>query len=114
MIRHPSFKSVTMALAAVITLTLAGCAGLSTSTAPPFRDPTLTMSNAQTLIVAGQSKRGDVAAALGPATIIAFHSGFEVWAYRTATAGADSNPTELVILFDPTGIVRKTRVRTPS
>lgn len=114
MSRHLSFKPVIMALAAVITLTLAGCAGFSASTAPPFRDPGLSMSSAQAMVVPGQSTRTDVAASLGPATVVAFHSGFEVWAYRAAPAGADSGTTELVILFDPAGVVHKTRVRLPS
>jgi outer membrane protein assembly factor BamE (lipoprotein component of BamABCDE complex) len=56
--------------------------------------------------------RDQVAAALGPSNILAFESGWQVWIYRWP--GADNSTraaTELVILVDPNGTVRKTRVR---
>lgn len=99
-------------VAAGVTLSLAGCAGFNAPAAPPFRDPTLSMPSAQALIVPGQSTRSDVAAALGPATVVTFDSGFEVWAYRTRPPGAASASAELVILFGPSGVVRKSRLRT--
>ncbi len=107
---NPTSLGLRSALA-VAALLLAGCAGFNAPAAPPFRDPALSMPSAQTLVVPGQSTRGDVAAALGPATVITFDSGFEVWAYRTQPAGAASASTELVILFGPSGVVRKTRLR---
>jgi hypothetical protein len=56
--------------------------------------------------------RDQVAAALGPSNILAFDSGWQVWIYRWA--GADNSTraaTELVILFEPAGTVRKARLR---
>jgi len=56
--------------------------------------------------------RDQVAAALGPSNIIAFDSGWQVWIYRWP--GADNSTraaTELVILVEPGGTVRKIRVR---
>jgi hypothetical protein len=74
----------------------------------------------------GNSK-ADVIAALGPATVLRFDSGYEVWVYRfvesprtqaDARSGASApgkgsaeTPSELVLLFTPTGVVAKTRVR---
>lgn len=58
--------------------------------------------------------REQVAAALGPSNILAFDSGWQVWVYRWP--GADNSTaaaTELVILFEPGGTVRKVRVRRP-
>lgn len=96
---------------ALAVLALAGCAGFNAPAAPPFRDPALSMPSAQALIIPGQSTRSDVAAALGPAAVVRFDSGFEVWAYRTQHPGAAPASAELVILFGPTGVVRKTRLR---
>lgn len=100
------------AVAVGVTLALAGCAGFNAPAAPPFRDSALSMPSAQALVVPGQSTRRDVAAALGPATVVTFDSGFEVWAYRITPPGAASASAELVILFGPSGVVRKTRLRT--
>lgn len=94
-----------------IALLLAGCAGFNAPAAPPFRDPALSMASAQALLVPGQSTRSDVAAALGPATVVRFDSGFEVWAYRTAAQGAAASRAELVLLFGPDGVLRKVRNR---
>lgn len=66
---------------------------------------------AQAKVRAGDT-REQVAAALGPSNIIAFENGWQVWIYRWP--GADESTraaTELVILFEPGGTVRKARVR---
>ena len=102
---------VSRATVAVAALVLTGCAGLNAPAAPPFRNPALTLPSAQALVVPGQSTRRDVADALGPATVVTFDSGFEVWAYRTHRPGDASATNELVILFGPSGTVRKTRLR---
>lgn len=63
-------------------------------------------------VALGQSRKAEVAAALGPAIVISFDSGYEVWVYRWP--GADRTPraaTELVLLFDPAGVLTKARVR---
>ena len=105
-------------LAAIFTawagLTLAGCAVFETPVVPAFRDTALTMTSAQTLIVPGTSTRRDVMAALGPASVVVFDSGFEVWAYRDKRPRASAGSAELVILFSPSGTVTKTRLRLPS
>ena len=100
-------------------LWLAGCAGSSgffnsLDAAPPFRDPNMSMQNASDTIVSGQSTKADVMAALGSATVVKFDSGFEVWVYRPKSAraaAATSGTAEFVILFAPSGVVKKTRIR---
>ncbi len=60
----------------------------------------------------GKSTKSDVRARLGEATAIEFGTGYDVWVYRerrdpkTGTSGA-----ELVLLFEPSGFLAKTRVR---
>jgi hypothetical protein len=64
------------------------------------------------MIAIGKSTKADVAAALGPAIAIPFDSGYEVWVYRWP--GADRTPraaTELVVLFEPSGLATKLRLR---
>jgi hypothetical protein len=65
---------------------------------------------AMNMVVLGT--KADVIAALGPAIVISFDSGYEVWVYRwrgsdRTTRGA----TELVVLLDPSGQATKARVR---
>ncbi len=63
-------------------------------------------------VVPGQSTKADVLAALGPAIVIPFDSGYEVWVYRWR--GLDNTTraaTELVLLFDPSGLATKARLR---
>jgi hypothetical protein len=58
-------------------------------------------------VVIGKSTKADVRAALGDTLTIGFDNGYEVWVYRL-----DRNTTaEFVILFPPSGIVAKTRIR---
>lgn len=81
------------------------------NTAPPFRDPQMTMQAAQDAVVAGQTTQAQAKAALGPATEITFDSGYSVWVYRAHGSELDASKAELVILFAPSGIVKKTRLR---
>jgi hypothetical protein len=84
--------------------------------------------NAKDAITIGKSTKTDVIAALGNTTVISFDSGFEVWVYQVAGdtpakpswgglfGHADSKmetlgKTEFVILFAPSGVVTKTRIR---
>ncbi len=103
------------AVALAACLWLAGCAGpgglFGAEAAPPFRDPAMTMESAQGAIVAGQSTKADVAAALGNATVVKFDSGWEVWVYRKKAPLPTVAKPELVILFTPAGIVKKMRIR---
>ena len=99
-------------------LWLAGCAGPlgffnSENKAPPFRDPNMSMQEARDLIAVGKATKADVIAALGGATVVKFDSGFEVWAYSAKSPETAATAAEFVILFAPSGIVRKTRIRPP-
>ena len=93
----------------------AGCAapGLFNNSpdAPPFTNPTMSMQNASDVVTVGQTNKADVLAALGPATVINFDSGFEVWVYRAKSRAPAEAKAEFVILFAPDGLVRKTRLR---
>ena len=108
-----TFPPAAVVLAACLWLT--GCAGsvglFGAEAAPPFRDAAMTMESAQGAIVAGQSTRADVAAALGAATVVKFDSGWEVWVYRQKVQQPTVANPELVILFTPDGVVKKTRIR---
>jgi nicotinamidase-related amidase len=103
-------------------LVLAGCLWLaacasplgffqSRSKATPFRDPNLSMQHARDAVVTGTSTKAEVMATLGRATEIPFDSGYEVWVYRTGSSASDTDGAELVILFAPSGVVKKTRLR---
>ena len=66
-------------------------------------------------VLAGTSSKDDVLALLGTTRTVQFDSGYEVWAYRYGP-DARSDPTraaEFVVLFAPTGLVAKTRLRLP-
>jgi len=60
----------------------------------------------------GKSSKADVRAALGEAVVVDFESGYEVWVYRErAPEKEPAAKAELVLLFAPSGILAKTRVR---
>lgn len=60
----------------------------------------------------GRSSKADVRAALGEAVVVDFESGYEVWVYRErAPEKEPAAKAELVLLFAPSGILAKTRVR---
>ena len=118
---------------AVVAIAFASCVGgCATSqyeapsavvTSPRARVvPSDRAANAVTI---GRSTRADVIAALGETLVINFDTGYEVWVYqladsRRAAAGPlfgrrdPEKATELVILFGPSGVVTKTRVRPAS
>lgn len=63
-------------------------------------------------IALGKSTKADVRAALGEAEVVDFASGYEVWVYKERLREkAKPPPTELVLLFEPSGILAKTRIR---
>ena len=97
-------------------LWLAGCAGPfgflgAGGATSAFRDPGLSMQTAMETVAIGKSSRNDVLAALGPATVVRFDSGYEVWVYRKNPLRSEATNAEFVILFAPSGIVKKTRIR---
>ncbi|MCJ0762905.1 hypothetical protein [Variovorax terrae] len=102
------------AVAACCCLWLAGCAAPSPAAdgrpEPVFRDPAMSMQEASGLVPPGTT-RAEVLAALGSAGMIRFDSGFEVWVYPAAARQRAAGQAEFVVLFDPAGIVRKTRLR---
>ena len=112
---------VRMTLIFCRSMVCAGCLGLSACAAlgvfsngadkPPFSNPTLSMQNASDSVVAGTTSKADVVAALGPATMISFDSGYEVWVYRAKSRGSAENTAEFVVLFTPDGVVKRTRIR---
>jgi hypothetical protein len=64
------------------------------------------------LVVPGRTTRAELLAAFGPTRSVVFDSGMETWLYE-ADAGAGRH-TELVLLLDRSGIVRKLRRRPPT
>ena len=97
-------------------LWLAGCAGPfgfsgAGGATFPFRDPGLSMQAAREALTVGQSSKEDVLAALGPGTVVRFDSGYEVWVYRRNPLRSEAANAEFVILFEPSGLVKKTRIR---
>ncbi len=115
MARKPDFWAPRLLFVLATLAWLSGCAGSSAlsaieSEAPILRDKTMSVQQAQSSLVIGQTTKADTLAALGPAIVVTFDSGYEVWAYRTATRLRDAN-AELVILFAPAGVVHKSRIR---
>lgn len=92
--------------ATAVALLLGACA----STSPP---PGAQASDERLAAAAipGQSSRASVLAALGKTHKVQFDSGYESWLYQAPRSGGRF--AEFVILFDPAGVVRKTRVREP-
>ena len=114
---------------------IGGCAESRTPVAPnatvtPLQAKVLPAEDSASAIVPGESTKADVVAALGKTAAIRFDSGFEVWVYRIASDAppaaraaqrperqdaAEDEPAkaELVVLFDPSGVVKKKRMRLP-
>ena len=96
-------------------LVLGGCATRGGWFGPdepghPFSDPQLMVPAAALMLSQGQGKP-DVQARLGPAEVLRFDSGYEVWVYRTKSAPEARATPELVLLFDPSGQLAKLRAR---
>lgn len=113
----PSQPLSRASLALILCAVVAGCA------TPGGPEPTLTKATAVPAsaanggIVVGKSTKSDVVAALGTTTAILFDSGYEVWVYHLASGGnGRSEPvkSEFVVLFAPSGVVAKTRIRPAS
>jgi hypothetical protein len=81
--------------------------------APPLRPGEITSAEAaKDTVSIGKSNKADVRAALGEAVIIDFDSGYEVWVYRERLRDKSPPPsTEFVLLFAPSGILTKSRIR---
>ncbi len=109
-IERPAFTAV---LSSVL---LAGCAARGgwfgpDELGPPFSDPELTVPAAALLVRQGESRKAEVIDRLGPAQVLRFDSGYEAWVYRSR-GGRDARATpELVLLFDPSGVLARLRAR---
>ena len=67
---------------------------------------------ARAALALGLSTQTDVRKALGEAIVVDFESGYEVWVYRERPVKkAERPPLELVLLFDPSGMLANARVR---
>ena len=116
MMRLPRKSLVCLSLAFASGHWLVGCAGggepfASSSTDVVFSNKSMSIQQVAAAVVIGQSTKADVLAALGPATIIRFDSGHEVWVYRGKPLRAPATGAEFVVLFAPSGTVQKTRIR---
>ena len=85
---------------------LVGCA-----TRAPEPGTSVAEARFDTLVVPGRTTRAELLAAFGPTKTIRFDSGMEAWLY-SAPAAAGRN-TELVLLLNRDGVVRKLRKRPP-
>jgi hypothetical protein len=100
--------------AMVLAAAIAGCAGpgpLSSAAQPPFRDPQLTVPQAAQSLVPGRTTRQEVIDRLGPGEAVRFETGYEVRVWRTRGSRDERTAPELVVLFDPAGVVHKVRAR---
>lgn len=92
---------------------------------------TIASKNMIEVMELGKSTKQDVLDKFGPTRSVSFDSGFEVWAYqikqenatkiswvhRIEKLGSDKGVLgnlEVVLLFDPAGILRKKRLRNPA
>lgn len=101
-------------------LCVAGCAGTGMFDPSPQGAGSVRTSTGQSLapqaamdtIAIGKSTKADVSSALGKAIIVPFDSGYEVWVYRWGGSDRTTRAaTELVVLFAPSGLATKVRVR---
>jgi hypothetical protein len=94
-------------------LLLAGCATPArTPPPPPGPGEVASAQAARDALTLGKSSKAEVRAALGKGTEIPFDSGYEVWVYRQQLKEKESPPrSELVLLFDRSGILSKARLR---
>jgi hypothetical protein len=93
------------------------CAVVAGCAAQPSTTPSAVVTSPRTKVIAaqrlkdavaiGKSTRADVIASLGETLVISFDTGYEVWVYRLA----EDRRGEFVVLFAPSGVVAKTRMR---
>lgn len=109
-------KLLRVSAACAICAWLAGCATTGETPGATLTKATAVPERAASAgILIGKSTKADVIAALGRTTAITFDTGFEVWVYHLAggiASRAQAGKTELVLLFAPSGVLAKTRVRT--
>lgn len=91
----------------LLLLVLAGCATVEPKQEEKPLGPgeIASAQAASEFLTPEETTKAQVREALGDATAVAFKSGYEVWVYREPPAA------ELVLLFEPSGILSKKRVR---
>jgi hypothetical protein len=104
-------KALRIGVALACALGVAGCA-LQPSTTPSAvvtspRAKVVAAPQVKDAVAVGKSTKADVTAALGETLVIRFDNAYEVWVYRLA----EDRRGEFVILFEPDGVVAKTRIR---
>jgi hypothetical protein len=107
---------VRAALAIAACAAVTGCALLGPSSidesGPGVMRPQAIAPQAALAAASAGTTKEQLSAALGRANVVHFDSGWEVWVYRWP--GADRSTrgaTEVVVLVDPQGVVRKSRLR---
>lgn len=107
-----------MRLVLAACLFMGGCALLEPRTKTPETAAPLGQAEIRSArgaagtISVGKSTKADVRAALGEAIVVDFESGYEVWVYRERLPEKTKPPaTELVLLFEPSGTLAKSRIR---
>lgn len=85
------------------------CACVAGCAVPGASYTTIPVQYTRDAIITGKSTKADVLAALGKTKVVSFDSGFEVWVYQYDRGMRGTN--EFVVLFAPSGIVAKTRIR---
>lgn len=95
------------AAALAASLLLAGCA-----TQAPQPGTVVTEARFNQLIVPGTTTRAELLGKFGATKTVVFDSGMEAWLYATNPL-PDGRRTEIVVLLDRQGIVRKVRTRAP-
>ena len=99
-----------MRFLAMASLCLAACATPSNKAEPLRAGEIVSAPSAMQRLSVGKTTKADVRAALGRATVVDFTSGYEVWVYRERPK-KEQPAAELVLLFEPSGTLAKTRVR---
>jgi outer membrane protein assembly factor BamE (lipoprotein component of BamABCDE complex) len=127
MLAKPSNAPFRASLAFALCACLAGCvipipipvpSPKTSDTTAPILGEIKSAQAAKDAITIGKSTKTDVIAALGKPVVVNFDSGYEVWVYREnpqqkppPDKTASRARTELVVLFAPSGVVTKARIR---
>jgi hypothetical protein len=110
---------IALAACASASISITGCAVLQPpleEKAPGPGEIAASARAAAATVSLGKSTKADVRAALGEAVVIPFDTGYEVWVYREKEREKPQDkeappPTELMLLFAPSGVATKMRVR---
>jgi hypothetical protein len=66
-----------------------------------------------TSVNAGHASSVQMLSRLGPAQVVSFDSGYQMWRYTYPAIRKSEQPAEFTILFGPDGMARKARLREP-